>query len=70
MNQKKEMLMEIIEIMKLTLGNNLNYKEARRGKPFVGRLYFYDKDRDEALLLVDKIPIMSVISKQLAGIKT
>ena len=57
------MLMEIIDVMKLTLGDNFNYKEARRGVSFVGRLYFFDQEKDEPVLLVDKISLLTVNSK-------
>ena len=54
------MLMEIIDVMKLTLGDNFNYKEARRGVSFVGRLYFFDQEKDELVILVDKISLLTV----------
>ena len=64
--QKKEILKEVLTVMKFTIG--LNYKEEEKEEvPFCCRIYFHDEEKQEAKLLISDIPLLNVISNQTAG---
>ena len=65
MTKKKEVLKEVLEVMKLTIG--LNNEEDRTEVPYIGRLYFHDEQKKEAKLLMGDIPLLNISSNQALG---
>lgn len=66
LDQKKEVLKEVLSVMKFTVSPN-DIVGERDKAPYVGKIYFFDETKKEARLLLDSIPLLKVKSADHIG---
>ena len=67
MSQKKEILKEVLSVMKFAVFWNEKTAETNDYAPYSGYIYLVDEQKNEARLLLDDIPLWKVSSTDLMG---